>query len=369
MKRLLSLLSFCLVLVVSCISDFTPEVKGTSGILVVDGMITNGESVFRLGRSVSVTDTLFGNELITNASMSVERSDGVSWEAKTEKDGYYHIWVGELDPDLAYRLNFTLDGKQYQSSFLKPMLTAEITSLSYQKDGIGKPVGIYLSCDGGANTSVYYRWSYLENWELHTSLFAKQGYVNGKLTDFDLRTANNRYYCWGRDSSKALLLETTKGLLENRVEQKRLYELPCSDEKLSILYHVEVSQTQLREDAYDYYRCMQDAVERTGGLFNLVMSAGDNGNIVCLSDPKEIVIGYVEVTNTTKKSMYISSVSRDIYEPPMDYCWIREKGDQGMQLPWVDYYEKTYATWNCVDCREHYNATKNKPSWWPTDHL
>lgn len=29
-----------------CISDFTPEVRGVGGILVVDGMIVNEESVF-----------------------------------------------------------------------------------------------------------------------------------------------------------------------------------------------------------------------------------------------------------------------------------------------------------------------------------
>ena len=65
---------------------------------------------------------------------------------------------------------------------------------------------------------------------------------------------------------------------------------------------------QLREEAYNYYRFMQDEIERTGGLFNLVMSAGDNGNIYSLSDPDETMIGYVEVTNVTKKGMYIRCI-------------------------------------------------------------
>jgi len=369
MKRYVSLLLFWIVFITACISDFTPEVKGVSGILIVDGTITNGESVIRLSRSVGIADTLQGNSVISNASMYVERSDGALFNARNGGNGNYHIEMGELDPDLEYRLDFSIGDKRYQSSFLKPIHTEEIGSLSYHKDGIGKPIEVYLSCNGGNHTSLYYRWSYRETWELHAPLFASQGYVNGKITNFDLLTANNTYYCWGRDSSKSLLLETTKELKENVVERKKLYEIPCSDEKLSMLYHVEVFQMQLREEAYNYFRIMQDEIERTGGLFNLVMSAGDNGNVYCLSDPDERIIGYIEVTNTKKKAMYIPNTLYDIYEPPKEYCWIREDGKQTLQLPWVNYWEGTYATWNCVDCREHYNATKNKPSWWPTDHL
>ena len=64
-----------------CISDFTPEVKGVRGILVVDGMITGGESEFRISRSVGILDNLRENDTITDARVSVERSDGVLFEA------------------------------------------------------------------------------------------------------------------------------------------------------------------------------------------------------------------------------------------------------------------------------------------------
>ena len=60
MKRLTAYWLFLSVFV-SCISDFTPEVEGVRGILVVDGMITNGESVVRLSRSVGILDTLRGD--------------------------------------------------------------------------------------------------------------------------------------------------------------------------------------------------------------------------------------------------------------------------------------------------------------------
>ena len=114
-----------------CISDFTPEVKGVRGILVVDGMITGGESEFRISRSVGILDNLRENDTITDARVSVERSDGVLFEAWQDEKGVYKVRNGELDPGLSYRLNFALEGKSYQSAFLKPLFTPETVSYTH----------------------------------------------------------------------------------------------------------------------------------------------------------------------------------------------------------------------------------------------
>ena len=368
MKKLFLCLFFLPVLI-GCITDFAPEVEGVQGILVVDGMITSGESVFRLSRSVGINELLRDKEMITNAVMYVERSDGMIFNATHEGEGAYHINTGDLSPSLEYRLCFSIGDRQYQSSFLKPIQTVEIDNLSFRKEGWRAPVEIYVTSNGGKESPIYYRWSYRETWEVKATLKATHYYENGKLTELDLRTPYNSYYCWGRDSSKSLLLGTTKELTENIISNKKLYEVPCTNDKVSILYHVEVSQMQLREEAYNYYRFMQDEIERTGGLFNLVMSAGDNGNIYSLSDPDETMIGYVEVTNVTKKGMYIPW--DDVYEDAGEHCEVFIVRNEFVDLPWLDYFStpKTYSTWRCVDCRMRYNATKNKPSWWPTDHL
>ncbi len=365
MKRLTAYWLFLSVFV-SCISDFTPEVEGVRGILVVDGMITNGESVVRLSRSVGILDTLRGDEVIADALMNVECSNGVLFPAVYEGNGSYRIHTGDLDPDLGYRLNFSLGEKDYQSTFLKPMRTAEIDSVSWQKAGLEKPVTIHVTTHASRNESPYYRWSYQEVWEVRSELFANAGYIDGKFMMFERDTPKNTYYCWGRDSSKMIILDESTRLIDNVIPQKKLLEIPCVDERLAELYYIEVSQMQLREDSYRYYRLLQDEIERTGGLFNVVMSAGDNGNVYCLSDPKEVTVGYVEVCNVTKKALYIP-FSRAIYEGCGMPCWTYSAKEYP-SLPWYS-YPSVVATPSCVDCREHYNATKNKPSWWPTDHL
>lgn len=77
MKRLLACLIF-LSAFVCCITDFTPEVKG------LDGMITSGESVFRLSRSISIMGDSRDKDTIFNAALNIERSDGVLFEARQE---------------------------------------------------------------------------------------------------------------------------------------------------------------------------------------------------------------------------------------------------------------------------------------------
>ena len=87
MRKHLKFLFFLALILMGCITDFTPEVKGVSGILVVDGTITDGESVFHLSRSVGITDDIRSADTITNAEVSVERSDGVFFKRGAERRG------------------------------------------------------------------------------------------------------------------------------------------------------------------------------------------------------------------------------------------------------------------------------------------
>ena len=365
--------SLALLSLAACVTDFTPEVKGVSGILVVDGTITDGESVFRLSRSVGITDDIRSADTITNAEVSVERSDGVFFKASQESKGAYRAINGALDPNLEYRLNISLDGKHYQSTFLKPLISAGIDSLSYQKKGREEPVTIHVSSHAGPDDPPYYRWTYKENWEVKSALYAnaRQG-ANGQIIWHNPNTSENTYYCWVTDSSSVLLLGTADKLAENRLVAHKLFEIPSSDERLSVLYHVEVSQMQIRKEAYDYFKILQDEIERTGNLFSPVLTAGENGNIYNVSDPDELVIGYVEVASVARKEMYISAEA-GLYVPEENAYHDCEiflvKSGQVIpsDLVWYRYPDsKTYPS--CVDCRAKPGATKNRPAWWPNEH-
>lgn len=353
-----------------CVSEYVPkDIDEIGDLLVVTGTISSGESIFRLNRSVELSGHLYDEVLINNATVYVETNDGMRMEGRSINNGEYSVSTGELDPDKKYRLFIAVDGEEYQSGYLSPLFTPEIDSISFEKKAKGSPVLISVSTHDPDNQSSYYRWLYEENWEIRSELFAQAGYINGEFTLFSLQTPLNTYYCWGKSGSKKQSLASSDKLSENVISNKRLIEIPCSHDKLSILYHVEVKQIQIRKEAYDYFSNLQKNVEQTGSIFAPVPSEM-KGNINCITNPELPVIGFIEVATITSEELFIPENGK-FYEPPFFDCLRTITSDPTQGFPIYTYSppEVSYATHRCVDCRTRENASKNKPDFWPTEHL
>jgi hypothetical protein len=388
---------FCLA---GCIDEYQPQgIDETGGLLVVDGMITDGESVFRLSRSVGINSSTDSAAVIANASLYVETGRGERIEGRhserwvTEQDrnsinplamvqrlagrGVYTVPTGDLDPNTPYRLHISVDGEEYESDFLKPLGTPEIDSLSIAKAGQGQPVVVSVTTHGTPEQSPYYRWSFHETWELKSE-YALWGYFPSGVADpeghgivwfshVSLQLPDNFYYCWGRDSSKSILVATTEKLTENRVHQHPLTEIPCEDGRLSVLYHIDVRQTALRQEAYEYFRNLRQNVEQSGSIFAPI--PGEiRGNIRCLTQPGRTVIGYVEVATTTQKGLYVPE--NGLYYEPVP---VRSQGScywhrlpENPVLPFPDAFPLFGKS--CYDCRYKLNSSKDRPPAWPTEH-
>jgi len=352
----------------SCITEYTPtDVEEVSDLLVVSGTITDGESVFKLSRSVGLSDNLYDATLINNADLYVEVDDGAHLNGYSKGGGLYAVSTGVLDKNKKYRLCASIDGETYQSDFLSPIFTPEIDSLSPMKSGEGQPVYIAVTTHDPEEQSQYFRWTYKENWEVKTELFAQAGTIDGVFRMFS--SAVNTYYCWGKDSSKIVLLGSSDKLTENIIYQRKLVEIPCDNDKLSILYHIAVNQIQVRKEAYDYFYNLQKNVEQTGSIFAPVPSEM-KGNIRSTSNEELPVIGYIEVATTTKRELYIW-VNEGFYEPTTFHCYSQVTEDPEKGLPIYEYAPPniSYAPTRCVDCRIKEKASKIKPDFWPTDHL
>lgn len=357
-----------------CVVDYEPEnIEEVSDLLIIDGTITDNVSTFRLGRSVGLSDFLTGKETVDNATLYVESEDGEVIAGQFESQGVYNVPTGTLNEQTKYRLCLSVNGEDYQSSFLTPLITPEIDSISPEKRGKGETVYMCVSTHDPKNQSRYYRWSYKEHWEVKAELEANAGYEDGEVIWFNLATSTNTYYCWGQDTSRMVILDSSEKLSENVISQKRLLSMDPSSDRLSVLYYIAVEQMMLRKEAYDYFFNMQKNVEQTGSIFAPVPSEM-KGNIRCITNPDLPVIGYIDVTTTTRKSLFVPE-DAGIYEPPVKACYLQITKDPMMAPPTMGYYiyDPTglddYAPWECVDCRKKSRATKNKPDFWPNNHL
>lgn len=377
MKQIRFFIGICSLFIIwACVSEYEPNYKNQlEGLLVVDGTITSGETIIKLSRSIRMSDKFTGKEYVNNAKLSVENDKGVVKSGSQLRDsGEYVINVGELDTSSKYRLNITIGDEIYRSGYLSPLITPEIDSLSWLKKGKGESVYICVTSHDSMNQSPYYRWTYKEDWEYHARLKANAGYVPGKgIVIFDYKTSNNRYYCWGTDSSKTILLGNTDRLTENLIYQYKLVEINPDHDKLSYLYHIDVYQSLMSKEAYKYFSNLHKNISQIGSLF-APLPAEYKGNVVCVTKPEQPVIGYIDVATITHSSIYIPT-SDEFYEPPTYRCSIvpasifksfMEAYASGFNIYSLDV---AYSEYRCVDCTNSGRGTKNKPSWWPTKHL
>ena len=187
--------------------------------------------------------------------------------------------------------------------------------------------------------------------------------LNARQNEIELKASRTAY---------RQMLATTDKLTENLIYEKELIEIPRDHDKLKILYYIEVQQNRIRKEAYEYFKNIQRNIEQTGSIFSPIPTEV-RGNIVCVSDPKEWVLGYVDVTSTTIMKRFMPEL-RDFYETSYDCA---KNILTGMAPDGYTYYiysgaptvPNRYAPFRCVDCTYDGRGTKNKPSWWPTDHL
>ncbi len=368
------------IVLTGCISEYEATgIDQISGMLVVEGTISPGETTVNLSFSVPVNagqteiwyNGVSGDEFFsTYAKVYVECDDGTrSPEGVYVKDGVFKIENGPLEKGKKYRLYIQLISNEYCSECLEPLFTPEIDKLYYTKRGEGQPVSICIDTGDDLNQSRYYRWTYEENWEVTADFFAEayevrmgNEWVIGGYYD----NSYNIYYCWGKNASQTFVMGTTDKIAENYLSGKRLIEMAPSDDRLSDLYHISVVQTLLRREAYEYFENMRKNAEDMGGLFS-PMPTEIRGNITCITDKDQYVIGYIDVASFTSKSIYIDNSESRLYERPQKHCATSEYG--GSDYPLLSVQPRLYAPIGCLDCRTRWKASKNKPEWWPTDNL
>ena len=391
-----------LCLCVGCIQEFIPVgIAEERGVLVIDGTIQDGESVFYLSYSMGISDSLDGSEFINNATVYVESNDGMRITAILSGNGKYIAQTAVLDTLREYRLSATINGRTCESEFLKPTISVEIDSVFPVKPTKLSPVEICVATHDPINRSNYYRWQFRETWEVRTELYANARYLedeNGKVIDWDRFilhnqfTSENTYTCWGRDTSNTFLIASTEKLSENRITQQTLITIPNTHDKLSRLYRIEVEQMQLREAAFRYFTDVKERSERTGDIFSPVLTSGLRGNIYWCDNSEDLIIGYIEVATVTTKDRYIWE-SEGLYIFPGFHCipnmsdsecfgcfWWRHSlsnSNFDRSPPDAFYFAENpnnlhahiKANRRCVDCRLKEKATKLRPPGWPTNSL
>lgn len=304
-KHFLSLLAV-ITLFYSCRESYEPKViSQAQSFLVVEGNLNpgNDSTIVRLTKTFKLDDTA-KLSTINNAQVTIEGKDSSTYTLTNTGNGYYVSPFLDLAIGEEYQLRIrTSDGKEYLSNYVKTRHTPDIDSINWERDQEG--VHIYANTNDPTGNSRYYRWDYNETWEIKTNYYSRFLYIGGGTVRPRIFPAEDVSVCWKYNHLSQILLANSVNLGEDIIYKKPLILIPATNERLQVRYSVLVKQYALDKDAYEFYEIMKKNSEEVGSLFAPLPSEL-KGNIQCLTDPAEPVIGYITASEEKKKRIFIT---------------------------------------------------------------
>lgn len=357
-----------------------------TGYLVVEGVINTGpgSTNIQLSRTTSLSDSSTYLHIETGASVLVEGSDNSVFPLFEKVPGNYSADQLILNNALQYRLRIkTIGGKEYLSDFVQPKTTPPIDSLNWKRESDG--VRIYVNTHDPQNQIKYYKWEFLETWEFHANYIPNIEYNITQSPGGTTITVGYKniideslYKCWQSSGSTSLLTGSTAKLSQDVIFENPLTLIPNASWKLGVLYSINVKQYAISKNNYDFLEKMKKNTESVGSIFDPQPSEL-KGNIHCISNPLEPVIGYVDASSAETMRLFISNnqVPDWGYNKICDQYEFKNVPDsvkfaysQGfiptmpsrMGVPGIPYFFAVYDR-SCADCTVL--GTNNKPVYWP----
>ncbi|HKB45158.1 MAG TPA: DUF4249 domain-containing protein [Chitinophagaceae bacterium] len=304
----------CMVMLLftQCKQLYDPQVEEKNiKLLVVEGFLNSGHgpTTIRLSHVVNLKDTAIKPE--PGAQVTVEGGNGSNVTLTGNANGEYSIAQLTLNNNVKYRLHIkTTDGKEYVSDFAAVKYTPPIDSITWQRENGG--LRLYANAHDTQNATKYYQWKYEETWEFHSAFHNSIKYIRDSITTKitnlvykypDQSADTNIYRCWNTVNSSSIIIGSTEKLTADVVYLPVQYIEPRS-EKLSVLYSLKLKQYAVSKDEYLFLQKMKKNTEQIGTLFDPQPSEL-SGNIHCLTDPNEAVLGHVEITQEQTKRIFI----------------------------------------------------------------
>lgn len=369
-------------LLLGCVNPEVPDVNATVNVIVVDGSVTDRAEpqIVRLNRSKADPKTgRFGSLPLTDLSVELVVDSGQVVAFHETFPGTYQLPGGfQGRVGHRYQLRFRLpDDTRYESSTetlraAPPIgqVTARFNPLSLQTrllDGFTAAHDFYLTTQDPAETRNFYRWDWVlwekQEWcrSCYQSVYAVntilphqyhyddmngQYFVSGKglfedcftplqrPKDFSsevigryVRGGNYFYDYRCRTQCWEILFNYGFNLFDDRyingasLVDKQVAQIPFFTRTPAL---VEIRQLALSQEAYQFYKLVQDQTENNGGLADTPPVA-PIGNVHNVVKPRERVVGYFAATGVATLRYWLdrkdasgpSVGSRDMLNPPI----------------------------------------------------
>lgn len=358
---------------VGCKDKYDIVLRSTDvSLLVVEGVLDagTGPTTITLSKTIKVNDrAVFKPEL--KAKVSVENRSGNSISLAESANGNYINNNLGLVQGQEYRLRIkTSNNKEYLSDYVVAKEAPPIDSITWNKNVDG--VMIYANSHDASNKTRYYKWDFDETWEIHSYFPAEYEWIGGSTI---VPSAYTYWKCWKYGSSHTINVGSSAQLVSDVISQSPIVLIPNGSEKISVRYSILLRQQALTKEAYDFYELMKKNTESIGTIFD-PQPSDLRGNIKCISNPEEGVIGFITASTITQKRIFITA--GDANWSFLQNCNTERVANKPEDIrQWVPYYlpygaeysptgslvAYYFAPATCVDCTKR-GGSIQKPSYW-----
>ena len=357
----------------SCITKFIPEVNEKQELLVIEGLITDGQvaDTVKISTSFPLAKKADSNPVYASGVWITDDLNN-TFNLFPAGNGIYVTspsnFVGTVGRQ--YKLHVRYGGLTYESYPMEMRAVPPMDSIYYQKVTITpeskywpaqEGAQLYLSTHDPENKTRFYRWNYSETWEIRIPY--------GK--------ALNKF-CWQTVNSSSINIKSTSALEKDVIIHYPINYITNQTDRLKNRYSILINQYSLNEEEYLYWEKLRAVTQNVGGLYDVTPAAIPN-NIYCVEFPSQVVLGYFSVSAKRSMRKFISGrfegvvnpytplicVADTLYtaDPPAglnNYVWILDaQAGPCTGCPWMTI---TYIK-GCADCTVR--GTSVKPSYWP----
>ncbi len=369
-------------ILISCVVPYEPAaLTDREGYIVVEGNISlTSPFTIQISRSAGISSVQSGAKNIKyerTANVYVrDRQNNTYAPVSVSQFGEYLFDFSSQDPDPTgeYQLviHSGLDGNTYESEFEQATLSGTM-ELSYVKDETAQEFRILVNSHDPGKNSRYYYWTYIETWD-YVSRIRSDCYFNG-IKVVKVQEPSYMYRCWKSEPASDILLLETTNLSEDRVKDFPIRKIPYKNIRISQHYSIEVTQTILTPQAYEYLETMRKNSNDVGDLFSPQPNE-IRGNIRCVNDPDAFAIGYISVCNSGRQRLSVDCTELpEVYETLLEDTIMSLKSrpyDLSILVglcysPYMIDEQMGVSFWNltrCVDCR-YFGGEPVRPSFWP----
>jgi hypothetical protein len=263
----------------------------------------------------------------------------------------------------------TNNGREYISDNIPVIPVPPIDSVHWERTDAG--VTTYVNTHDASGQTRYYLWEYQEDWEFKSTYNSGLEYINGRVVTRDLLVNISR--CWQTYKSTRIVSATSSHLSDDVIKRISITHVPQNSWMLQVKYSVEVTQYPLTKEGFEFWENVKRNSEQLGTIFDPLPSQ-TSGNIHCVNDPEEPVIGFVSAGSTSVKRIFITHAEVHPWQVPTD-CYEIFVTPDSIQYYFQDmgfvpeYEERTprpgyvSSTLPCIDCRVR--GSNVKPPFWP----